>query len=366
VFGPVAVVVGGGVGLGEEGAVSAVGRLDESDVGVGGDLIARLGDEADEGVVERVDDEGGDGDTVEDAGGGGAEIVIVGAGEAGVEGGDAVVEVAQGADADGEVGIVDVGEERDFAAEAAEESTEEFPLVEAIDGLVQGVGGGAEVDGGRDADDGVELWRRVCAEVAGKLEDEVASHGVADERDGLELVARDEEAQDGEHVCGEAGVVEGGGEIFGAAAVAHIHADDVAAGVPELVGVADDVLRAGGAFEAVDDDGCRARGADNGGLPVAVAEDLAGHLVVGGRGDFDELGFGRREVVFAGEIVAEDGLEMAVGEEAAGLEVGFEDVLLEDGGHHCGPAPWAAWTLTASERKAVALRAPVGSSSCLK
>ena len=35
-------------------------------------------------------------------------------------------------------------------------------------------------------------------------------------------------AHDGEDVAGETGVVEGGGEVLGAAAVAHVHADDVA------------------------------------------------------------------------------------------------------------------------------------------
>ena len=33
------------------------------------------------------------------------------------------------------------------------------------------------------------------------------------------------------------------------------------------------------------------------GLPVAVAEDLAGDLVVGGGRDFDELGFGWRKMM---------------------------------------------------------------------
>ena len=56
-------------------------------------------------------------------------------------------------------------------------------------GLVERVGGGAEVERGRDADDGVELRRGVGAEVAGEFEDEVAAHGVADEGDGLEAVA---------------------------------------------------------------------------------------------------------------------------------------------------------------------------------
>ena len=55
-------------------------------------------------------------------------------------------------------------------------------------GLVERVGGGAEVDGGRDSDDGVELGRGVGAEFAGEFEDEVAAHGVADERDGLKAV----------------------------------------------------------------------------------------------------------------------------------------------------------------------------------
>ena len=70
----------------------------------------------------------------------------------------------------------------------------------------------------------------------------------------------------------------------------------------------------------MDDDDGGAGGADFGGLPVAVTEDLARDLIVGCGRDFDEDGFGFGEVAVAGEIVAEDGLEVAVGEEAAGLE----------------------------------------------
>ena len=320
-FGPVAVVAGGGVRLGEEGAVASVLGFDEGDVGIGGDRFVGLGGDADEGVVEGVEDQRGDGDAVQHARGGGAGVVVFGAGEAGVERGDAVVEGAHGVDAGGAVAVVGAGEERGLAAEAAEESAEEFELVEAVDGAVEGVGGGAEVYRGRDADGGAELGRCGGAEVADELEDEIAAHRVADQRDGFEGVALDEEAQDGEDVVGQAGVVEGGGEGFGAAAVAHVHADDVRAALPELVCVADDVLRVGGAFEAVDDDGGGAGGADIFGLPVAVAEDLAGDLAGGGGRDFDELLFGGREGVGAGEIVAGDGLQVAVGEIAAGLEV---------------------------------------------
>ena len=171
--------------------MAAVVGLEEGDVGVGDDLCAALGGDADEGVVERVEDEGGDGDAVEDAGGGGAVVVVVGAGEAGVEGGDAVVEVAQGADAGGAVGVVGAGEEAGLAAEAAQERAEELELVEAIDA-------GDEArrrrgQGRRAGETPMTEWSSggaLCAEVAGELEDEVAAHGVADEGDGLEVVAR--------------------------------------------------------------------------------------------------------------------------------------------------------------------------------
>ena len=166
VFGPVAVVVVGEVRGGEEGAVAAVFGFEEGDVGVGGDGGAGFGGEADEGVVAGVEDEGGDGDFVEDAGGGGF-VVVVGCGaEAGVEGGDAVVEVAEGVDRGGALGVEGAREEDCLAAEAAEESAEEAALVEAVLPLVEGGGGGVEIDRGRDADGAAELGWGVGAEIA--------------------------------------------------------------------------------------------------------------------------------------------------------------------------------------------------------
>ena len=95
------------------------------------------------------------------AGGGGAGVVVVGAGEARVERGDAVVEVAQGVDTGGAVAVVGSGEENCLAAEAVEESAEELEFVEAVLRAMEGVCGGGEVYGGRDSDDGVKL-RRGC------------------------------------------------------------------------------------------------------------------------------------------------------------------------------------------------------------
>ena len=140
------------------------------------------------------------------------------------------------------------------------------------------------------------------------------------------LLRIEEEVQDALDVAGEAGVVERRGKALGAAAVAHVHADDVAAGAPQFVGIADDVLRVRGAFEAVEDDDGGPRRPLRQRLPVAVAEDLAGDLAAARGRDFDELSDGRGKSVVAAKEVAEDGLQVAVGEEAARLEIGCTKV----------------------------------------
>src|SRR6266851_8042260 len=198
---PVTVVAAGGIGWGEEGAVPAVEGFDVGDVGVREDGGAALGEEAQEGVVRRVEDERGDSDAIENAGSGGVVVVVVSAGEAGVQRGDAIVELAKGADAGGTAGVVGPGEERCLALEAAEQGAQELDLVEAVHRLMKRIRRWSKIDGGRDADDGTELWRCRVAKFAGELECEIAAHGVADERDGLEPVRLCEEAHHGEHVA---------------------------------------------------------------------------------------------------------------------------------------------------------------------
>ena len=63
-------------------------------------------------------------------------------------------------------------------------------------------------------------------------------------------------------------------------------------------------------------------GAHIGGLPVALAENLAGDLRAAGGADFNELGDGWREMVLAGEEVAGDGLQVTVGEPATRMKRG--------------------------------------------
>ena len=295
---PIAVVVGGTIGRGEEGAVAAVFSFEQGDVGIGCDLVPGFVCEADEGIVAGVEDEGGDDDVVEDAGGGGAEVVVIGGTEAGVEGGDAVVELAERRDVGGALGIEGAREEHGLAAKALEQSAEELAFIDAVVWFVESVGGGSQIDCRGDADDRVKLWRCGGAEVAGELENQVSAHGVANEGYGLEVLGGDEVAKDVIDVGGEAGVVEGGGEarhvsVITSAAVAHVHTDDVAAGEPELVRVADDVLGPRGAFEAVEDDRGGTGRTVGEGLPIALAQDLGSDLrAVRGR-NLDELRGGR-------------------------------------------------------------------------
>ncbi len=71
----------------------------------------------------------------------------------------------------------------------------------------------------------------------------------------------------------------------------------------------------------MDDDGGWTGGADILRLPMAVAEDPACDLVGCCGRDLDQLVFGWRKNIDARKVVAGDGLQVAVAQEAAGDEV---------------------------------------------
>ena len=125
-LGPITVVTTGRIWFCKKGAVSAVFCLDQSDVGIGGDGLAGIGGEADEGIVEGVQDQSGHGDAMEDSGGSGAVVVIVRTGKTGIERGDAIVELAKRMDSCGAVSVVSPGEEHGLSAEAAQQVVEEL------------------------------------------------------------------------------------------------------------------------------------------------------------------------------------------------------------------------------------------------
>ena len=160
------------------------------------------------------------------------------------------------------------------------------PLVHAVGRLVESVGAGGQIDGRADRGDGDK--RRPRAPFAGELEHQIAAHGVADQSHALEAEALGEVLHHGAHIGGAAGVIERGRERIGAAAVAHVHADDVHAGGPGARGDAPHVAGIGRALEAVHQNRREPRGAHRLRLPMAMAEDAAR---VGGI-DFDGFGDG--------------------------------------------------------------------------
>ena len=74
---PVAVIAAYLVRLGQKGTVAAMGGLDQGDIWIRLDLLAALGREQDEGVVECVKDKRRHCDTIENAIGRGAGVVVV-------------------------------------------------------------------------------------------------------------------------------------------------------------------------------------------------------------------------------------------------------------------------------------------------
>ena len=130
-----------------------------------------------------------------DARGGGAVVVVVGAGEAGVERGDAVVELAQRADAGGAVADRRRGgRARPCGGSGAAERGGTSARRGGFAGRCSASAEGPRSTTGETPTTERSSRRRCVAEFAGELEDEVAAHGVADERDGSQALALDEEA----------------------------------------------------------------------------------------------------------------------------------------------------------------------------
>src|ERR1700679_2822486 len=159
-----------------------MGGFNQRDVRVRLELTSAFVGDADEGIVQSVQDERWHSDGINNARGCCSVVVVVRSREAGVKPGDAVVKLAQRANPTGAVGIEGVRKQLGLAAKAAQEIVEELQLVEAILRQMQRVGGWSKIDCGRDTDHRTKLSRRRCTEFAGELEDEIATHGVADQR----------------------------------------------------------------------------------------------------------------------------------------------------------------------------------------
>src|SRR5579863_3082382 len=163
--------------------MAAVIGFDESDVRVGKNFGPRGRRDANEGIVGGVKNEGRDSDLIYNVGGCSAGIVVGGAGESRVVGGDFIVEVTQGANPTKTTHIKLAGEQAGLGTQAAAELQNEVVLVNAIGRFVQGVGGCGEINSGTHRGDSTKLRRAGASPFPGEFEDKIAAHGITRERE---------------------------------------------------------------------------------------------------------------------------------------------------------------------------------------
>ena len=100
----------------------------------------------------------------------------------------------------------------------------------AILGAMQRGRGNSQVHERRDTDQGFHLLRRIGADLAGPAQQEVAAHGITDQRNGFELMLANDGVDHAAHIGRAPGVINRRRESIGAAAGAHVHADDIQSG----------------------------------------------------------------------------------------------------------------------------------------
>ena len=144
--------------------------------------------------------------------------------------GVAPVELAQGAHAPEVARVVERGVLSAFRAHAAAEAAQEAPAIDGVLAPLDPVGAAAQVNRGRDGAQPRERARRFARVLAREAQDHVAAHREARDVNFPETLAPGEfVVDDAVDVGGHAAVVERRREVLRAAAVAHVHADDVEA-----------------------------------------------------------------------------------------------------------------------------------------
>lgn len=226
-------------------------------------------------------------------------------------GGDAVVEIVDGADGGEGGGVERAGELAGFGEGFGDEGSEEAVEVETVAWEVEGAGAGGEVDWSGDGDGGGDGG--VGRGFGGVFEGEVAAEAEADEGDGGGAWGGvgDDEAK----VVGGTAVIGLGETVGDAAAGAVVPCEDVPAGCVEGAGETADVGGVEAAFEAVGEDG------EGGGARGGVQHPCEVEEV--GVGEFEPFESGPL-VWTGGEEAGEDGGGVAVSEETR-WEVGGSD-----------------------------------------
>src|ERR1700758_678460 len=163
---PIACVAGVGR---QKGAVTSVPGLDQHDTGVGAQFGASVGSQADERIVESLQDQRGHSDVLRPVGTGNAMVVVVRTGGAAVSRDDLFVKLAHGANLTEAIGGVEIGVEFNLLTKVLEHFREKPALVKAVLRLMQCGGGGSQIHEWRDTDNGLEIGRYGGAQLSGQL-----------------------------------------------------------------------------------------------------------------------------------------------------------------------------------------------------
>src|SRR5208282_1691543 len=158
----------------KKGTVAAVTCLNKRDVRVRQNRDPRLRQEPDKWIVEGMQNQCRDRDSIDDACTCGTEVVIIGIAKATIASDDFVIELANGSYRTKSAGIVKVGIESGLSPIAPLKSTQEMPFVAAIHGLMQSVGTGSQVDRRADCRNRAE-WSATTP-FPSQLEDQIATH----------------------------------------------------------------------------------------------------------------------------------------------------------------------------------------------
>ena len=207
-----------------------------------------------EGVIERLDHESGDGDVCEVRLGAGAGPVVEGIGKAVERGGEAVIEFGEGLDFfnSGEVDLAGelVSFDDDFLFQAIHEASH----VNGVLPLTEEEGAGGEIAGNGEGDSGFDFWVQVRPLFSKILEDDVSAEAEADEGEFL-VAFSDGVMDDGLEVFTDARVVGSDEAIWLAGAASAIPRESIPVALLEGEGHATNVFCGGLAFEAMADDG---------------------------------------------------------------------------------------------------------------
>src|SRR5262249_30558734 len=138
-----------------------------------------------------------------------------------------------------------------FAGVAVHQAGDEAALIEIILRAFESVRASCEIQGGTDGADAAQRRRGRIRKLSRYFGDEISAHRVAGEEDLLEAVVSRKLLETGAMAAAHTGVVKGGSEGFGPAAISLIQAHYVKAATRRLLGDAAHVVRFAGTFEAV-------------------------------------------------------------------------------------------------------------------